>query len=64
VQMVQESQVIPVPDSHAIDESRQADEKVSFKAEGGLNTEARQIKAQASQARRPEEGENLLQPTE
>ena len=64
VQMIQEA-----PDSwksanHDQVPNEQASEKVAVEAEGGLDTEARQIESQASQARMPEGGANLLPSSE
>lgn len=60
VQMMQESKSDSEKQKAASSRPQPATEAVSSEAEGGLDTEAKEIKEQASQAHPPAEGENLL----
>jgi small-conductance mechanosensitive channel len=52
------------PDHHAMPQAAEEPETVSTDAEAGLHSVAEEIQEQARRARVPEEGENLLQPSD
>jgi len=60
VQMIQDVLDSPKEERRTELSAESPNENVAVEAEGGLETEARQIEAQANNARMPEAGANLL----